>query len=241
MNLTQFWKENAKAAIAFSGGVDSAYLLYSAVQSGAEVKAYYAKTAFQPAFELEDAKKLANQLGVSRTPVREAIRMLELEGLVNMIPRKGARVAAISEKSLSDVLEVRRAMEELSVRLACKRMEHKDMEKLDQINQQFIRACQTDDVVQIARIDESFHGVIYEAADNAKLLQLLSQMQNQMYRYRIEYIKMKERRQILVEEHKKIIYALARRNSEEAAEATRTHISHQEQYVMSEIQSKRSI
>ena len=63
MNLTQFWKENAKAAIAFSGGVDSAYLLYSATQSGAKVKAYYAKTAFQPAFELEDAKKLAEQLG----------------------------------------------------------------------------------------------------------------------------------------------------------------------------------
>ncbi|MDO5544528.1 MAG: ATP-dependent sacrificial sulfur transferase LarE [Eubacteriales bacterium] len=63
MNLIQFWKENPKAAIAFSGGVDSAYLLYSAVQSGADVKAYYAKTAFQPAFELEDAKKLANQLG----------------------------------------------------------------------------------------------------------------------------------------------------------------------------------
>ena len=62
MNLTQFWKENPKAAIAFSGGVDSAYLLYSAVQSGAEVKAYYAKTAFQPAFELEDARKLAFQL-----------------------------------------------------------------------------------------------------------------------------------------------------------------------------------
>ena len=63
MNLSQFWKENPKAAIAFSGGVDSAYLLYSATQSGAKVKAYYAKTAFQPAFELEDAKKLANQLG----------------------------------------------------------------------------------------------------------------------------------------------------------------------------------
>ena len=64
MTLTQFWQANPKAAIAFSGGVDSAYLLYSAVQSGAEVKAYYAKTAFQPAFELEDAKKLARQLGV---------------------------------------------------------------------------------------------------------------------------------------------------------------------------------
>ena len=63
MNLSQFWKEHPKAAIAFSGGVDSAYLLYSATQSSAKVKAYYAKTAFQPAFELEDAKKLANQLG----------------------------------------------------------------------------------------------------------------------------------------------------------------------------------
>ena len=63
MNLTQFWQANPKAAIAFSGGVDSAYLLYSAVQSGAEVKAYYAKTAFQPAFELEDAQRLAEQLG----------------------------------------------------------------------------------------------------------------------------------------------------------------------------------
>lgn len=63
MNLTQFWQANPKAAIAFSGGVDSAYLLYSAVRSGADVKAYYAKTAFQPAFELEDAKKLAAQLG----------------------------------------------------------------------------------------------------------------------------------------------------------------------------------
>lgn len=63
MNLTQFWNENPKAAIAFSGGVDSAYLLYSAVQAGASVKAYYAKTVFQPAFELADAKRLASQLG----------------------------------------------------------------------------------------------------------------------------------------------------------------------------------
>lgn len=63
MTLTQFWQANPKAAIAFSGGVDSAYLLYSAMQAGAAVKAYYVRTAFQPQFELEDAKKLAIQLG----------------------------------------------------------------------------------------------------------------------------------------------------------------------------------
>ena len=63
--------------------------------------------------------QLANKLGVSRTPIREAIRKLELEGLVLMIPRKGAEVADISEKSLRDVLEVREALEELAVQLAC--------------------------------------------------------------------------------------------------------------------------
>ena len=63
MELEQFWVAHPKAAIAFSGGVDSAYLLYSAVQAGARVKAYYAKTAFQPQFELDDARALADWLG----------------------------------------------------------------------------------------------------------------------------------------------------------------------------------
>ena len=66
--------------------------------------------------------QLAEKLGVSRTPIREAIRKLELEGLVLMIPRKGAEVAKISEKSLRDVLEVRRSLEELAIELACQRM-----------------------------------------------------------------------------------------------------------------------
>ena len=63
MELEQFWQRHPRAAIAFSGGVDSAYLLYAAVKAGAQVKAYYAKTFFQPQFELDDARKLAAQLG----------------------------------------------------------------------------------------------------------------------------------------------------------------------------------
>ena len=62
MKLVDFFKENPKAAIAFSGGVDSAYLLYAAIQSGAEVKAYYVKSDFQPEFELSDAYRLAKEL-----------------------------------------------------------------------------------------------------------------------------------------------------------------------------------
>ena len=69
MTLEQFFQKNPKAAIAFSGGVDSAYLLYAAKACGADVRAYYVKTAFQPQFEYEDALKLARQLQVSMTTI----------------------------------------------------------------------------------------------------------------------------------------------------------------------------
>ena len=74
--------------------------------------------------------QLANQLGVSRTPIREAIRKLELEGLVIMIPRRGAEVARITEKDLKDVLEVRTSLEELAISLACERISDASVEAL---------------------------------------------------------------------------------------------------------------
>ena len=71
---------------------------------------------------------LAEKLGVSRTPIREAIRKLELEGLVVMAPRKGAKVASITERDLNDVLEVRKGMEELAIRLACERITPEELD-----------------------------------------------------------------------------------------------------------------
>lgn len=73
---------------------------------------------------------LAEKLGVSRTPIREAIRKLELEGLVTMIPRRGAEVAKISEKNLKDVLEVRTCLDSLAVRLACQRITDEQIDDL---------------------------------------------------------------------------------------------------------------
>jgi DNA-binding GntR family transcriptional regulator len=189
------------------------------------------KGNLQPGQHLMEMQ-LATQLGVSRTPVREAIRKLELEGLVIMVPRKGARVAAISEKSLRDVLEVRRALEELSVTLACKRMEKTTINELREINRTFHQECQSNDVVKIAQIDEDFHQTIYQAADNTRLLQMLNQLQNQMYRYRVEYIKNTERRKYLYEEHENLIRNLEERDIPKASETIHQHILHQEHYVL---------
>ena len=172
--------------------------------------------------------RLADQMGVSRTPVREAIRKLELEGLVVMVPRKGAEVAHISGKNLRDVLEVRRALEELAGELACERMTTEDFKKLEQANLKFASVLDSDDITVLGQADEEFHGLIYQATDNDRLVQMVNHLREQMYRYRIEHLKNKSQRTILLQEHQDIMRALAARDVEAVRRAIRFHINKQE-------------
>lgn len=172
--------------------------------------------------------RLADQMGVSRTPVREAIRKLELEGLVVMVPRKGAEVAHISGKNLRDVLEVRRALEELAGELACERMTTEDFKKLEQANLKFASVLDSDDITVLGQADEEFHGLIYQATDNDRLVQMVNHLREQMYRYRIEHLKNKSQRTILLQEHQDIMRALAARDVEAVRRAIRVHINKQE-------------
>ena len=107
---------------------------------------------------------LADKLGVSRTPIREAIRKLELEGLVIMIPRRGAEVAQITLKSLEDVMEVRRALDVLAIELACERMDEEAMSSLFHAYENFAVAVKTRDTRKIAAADVAFHDIIVRAS-----------------------------------------------------------------------------
>ena len=182
---------------------------------------------FKPGERLMEIQ-LANKLGVSRTPIREAIRKLELEGLVLMIPRKGAEVAKISESNLRDVLEVRRSLEELAIDLACQRITAEELESLNKAEVDFKAAIGNGDAMQIAQTDEQFHEIIYNSTKNQKLVQILNNLREQMYRYRLEYIKDADKRQILMVEHEHILKALTLRHIQEAKMAVREHIDNQE-------------
>lgn len=182
--------------------------------------------------------QLAERLGVSRTPIREAIRKLELEGLVLMIPRKGAEVAKISEKSLRDVLEVRRSLEELAIELACQRMNEEDIEKLEEAQAAFAEAIAAGDAMAIAESDESYHDAIYRGTYNDRLVQILYNLREQMYRYRLEYIKDADKRQILLLEHDKILKAIKNRRVIEAKDTMRAHIDNQALTVSRNIKGK---
>ena len=152
---------------------------------------------------------------------------LELEGLVLMIPRRGAEVAEITEKSLNDVLEVRKALEELAVQLACERMDEEGLEALKKAAKEFEESLGSEDVTRIAEADVAYHDIICRSTDNQRLMQLLNNFREQMYRYRVEYLKKKECYPQLLREHQAIIEAIEKSNKETASEIMGQHIENQ--------------
>ena len=183
---------------------------------------------------------LADKLGVSRTPIREAIRQLELEGLVIMIPRKGAQVASITEKSMTDVLEVRLALDKLAVELACKRITYEQKEKLKEALEAFENIVKQDDATQIAKADVVFHDAIFDATGNARLGQMVNNLAEQMYRYRFEYIKETSGHPKLIEEHRAIYDAIISGNVEAATAAISNHIRNQENAIIKSIRMEKA-
>ena len=171
--------------------------------------------------------QLASKLGVSRTPIREAIRMLELEGLAVTIPRKGAEVAKMTVKDMEDVLEVREALDELAAKIACNKITEEQLQALSQVKDAFEESTKTTDIKQIAMYDEKFHDVIYESTGNVRLVNLLNNLREQIYRYRVEYLKNVEVYPRLIKEHETILKALQDRNQELVVEAMRDHVENQ--------------
>lgn len=175
---------------------------------------------------------LAERLGVSRTPIREAIRKLELEGLVEMIPRRGAVVASITEKDLKDVLEVRRTLEILAGEVACERITPELLEELKRAEEEFSNLKETEDVNRLAAADVRFHEIIYMATGNDRLIYILNNLREQMYRYRLEYLKDRTSRERLDKEHQEIYLGIKNGDKKAVSQAICIHIDNQETAIL---------
>ena len=182
--------------------------------------------------------QLASKLGVSRTPIREAIRMLEQEGLAVTTPRKGAEVAKMTLKDMEDVLEIRDALDELAVRIACQKISDEQLNQLEDMKELFEKSTQTGNVKKIAEADVTFHDVIYEATGNPKLVTLLNNLREQVYRYRVEYIKDPKNYPTLIAEHEAILESLKNRDVKNAVEAMHVHVANQAEAVKTVIQEQ---
>ena len=168
--------------------------------------------------------QLAAKLGVSRTPIREAIRMLEQEGLAVTIPRKGAEVAKMTEKDMEDVLQIRDALDELAASIACEQMTKEQLDTLTETMHEFEESTKSKDLKKIAAADVQFHDIIYQATGNPKLVNMLNNLREQMYRYRVEYLKNPEVYPQLIAEHEELITKITHHEKQEATKIMCRHI-----------------
>ncbi|MCX8128943.1 MAG: GntR family transcriptional regulator [Clostridia bacterium] len=179
--------------------------------------------------------QLAEKMGVSRTPVREAIRKLELEGLVNMVPRKGAQVADLSVKDIMDVLEVRATLDGLATALSAQRITEEELKELKHVNMQFVNYMEKDNLQGTIKKDVEFHDIIYRSSRNDKLIQIASNLREQIHRFRVIYLKDYSSPKDIIKEHTDIIEAISAKNNEIAETVAQKHIRRQEEIIINSI------
>ncbi len=177
--------------------------------------------------------QLAEEMGVSRTPVREAIRKLELEGTVVMIPRKGAYVAGLSMKDIADVFEIRGALEGLAAELASERITEEEMEELERYLVKTAEDIDVGDLGQVVQTDTDFHSLLYRASRNSRLSQIIHNLREQIQRFRATSLSYPGRMKNALEEHRKIVEAIAARDGDLARKLAQEHIENAENSMMS--------
>jgi DNA-binding GntR family transcriptional regulator len=169
--------------------------------------------------------QLADQLGVSRTPVREAIRKLELEGLVIMEPRKGAYVSDISYADIIDTLEVREALETYAVRLAIDKGAAERIGELEELNIEFEKAYKEEDIQEMVKYDTEIHNMIVELSGNKKLIAFMDALNEIMQRFRLIYFNETYNPEVIIREHKEVFEAINSRDKERAVKGMTSHLS----------------
>ncbi len=168
---------------------------------------------------------IANHLKVSRTPVREAIRMLELENLIINLPRRGAFVCGIkSKKEIDDIFQIRIILEGLAAELAAERIRPDQVKKLKSQSEQIAECLDQNDLKRCIAIDTAFHQLIYEASENEYLQRFLDNLFDQVTRFRMSSLADEGRMNEALVEHQKLAEAIGENNSALAREIAEKHI-----------------
>ena len=177
---------------------------------------------------------LADVMGVSRTPVREAIRKLEKEGLVTIEPRKGAYASNISIKDMVDVLEVRQGLEAMAASIASGKITEKQKTELLSVVEKYKAAVESENIEEIIKYDEAFHSLIISISGNKTLMQVFSTVQELALRFRYIYYEDFKRYENMPKEHQLIEEAIMSGNAESARIAAGEHVAKLKDFILSE-------
>lgn len=177
--------------------------------------------------------QLADELGISRTPVREAIRKLEQEGYVIMMPRRGTYVSDVSVKDIKEIFEIRSALESLSTQLAAMRIEPEELERLRNLLIEIEGHIERNDSMdEIVATDIKFHGLLYQVSRNERLVAIISNLMEQLARFRTLSMSYPGRLKETLEEHRAMVEAIAAGDIDAAREAAERHMEQAEETLL---------
>jgi len=170
-------------------------------------------------------KRVASQLGVSETPVREALHKLVTKRLIKNITNKGMFVNGFSVKDIQDIFQVREVLEGLAASLAAKKISKEKIRKLEKILKQMNNFAIKGNILAFSEMDEKFHSLILSVSGNMQLIKIYSNLNDYIYRFRIRSLRvLPGRLKICLEEHLKVLVALKRGDSEQAERLSRQNI-----------------
>ena len=172
--------------------------------------------------------KIAEQLGISRTPVREAIKGLAAEGLVKMTPNQGVVVINVSIEDLQEVLQVRRVLEGLAASMAAEKIHPEEIAKLEKIikKMRMIISKPNPDVAAYSELNAEFHNLILIACGNKQLMKICNNLSSSDHRFRIRSLRNNPGRlKYSLKEHQDIVEALKRKDTEQADRLSQVHIN----------------
>ncbi len=150
---------------------------------------------------------LAERFGISRTPIREAFRQLESEGYLEVVPRKGAVVASLSERDIEEFYAIKIILEGFAARMAADKLTEKEIERLESINERLHKIAKEGDVKTFFRVHNEFHEVFIKAAGNDKLSEMINQLVMKFKRLRLASLSQPGRMVVSIEDHQDMIQA----------------------------------
>lgn len=180
---------------------------------------------YDPGEKIVEAK-LADELGVSRTPVREALKQLELDGLVENIPNRGVIVKGVTAQDIRDIYTIREAIEGIAAKWSVERMSQEELDSLKEIYELMEFYTFKKDVDKIFELNTKFHELIYMATKSRFLEHVLRDFQLFIKTTRYESLKSEGRMEHTLQEHKEILDAFINRDEEKAVSKIIDHIGH---------------
>ena len=169
-------------------------------------------------------KELCEAFDISRTPLREALKVLATEGLVELLPQRGARVSVITEAERRELFPIIAALEALAAELACRNMTDAELAEVKGLHRQMVAAYDLRDKREFARLNRKIHLSIFEAARNGTLQMLYSNMELRIRNIRHTVRQSDEDWARAVQDHEKILSALEARDEDLCAKVLRDHV-----------------